>query len=57
MTMPEETGKKTTDTDDVLPDDRGDDEERDPDTRRELEAELQDAMEETGTRREDFEEG
>ncbi|WP_186356043.1 hypothetical protein [Streptomonospora sp. PA3] len=55
MTMPEESGKKTSDTDQVLPEE-GDQSEGEPDTRRELEAELQDAMEETGTSRDDFEE-
>ncbi|MDA0567715.1 hypothetical protein LG943_25830 [Streptomonospora sp. S1-112] len=56
MTMPEESGKKTPQTDQVLPGARDEGEDREPDTRRELEAELQDAMEEAGTSREDFEE-
>ncbi|QBI56634.1 hypothetical protein [Streptomonospora litoralis] len=55
MTMPEESGKKTPETDQLLPDQR-DESAREPDTRREMEAELQDAMDEAGTDREDFEE-
>ncbi|MDT0301891.1 hypothetical protein [Streptomonospora wellingtoniae] len=54
MTMPEESGKKTEDTDQALPGER-DRGERSPDTRREMEAELQDAMEKADTDREDFE--
>lgn len=55
MTMPEESGKKTQDTDQLLPNEK-DESERGPDTRREIEAELEDAMEQTGTERDDFEE-
>ncbi|MBB4935245.1 hypothetical protein F4561_006139 [Lipingzhangella halophila] len=56
MTQPEESIEKTTDTDDVLPKERGDEARKSPDTRREMRAELRDAMEETGTDREDLEE-
>mgnify|MGYP001401620555 CR=1 FL=1 len=52
--MPEESRGKTSDTDQVLPD-RSDPGDQSPDTRRELEAELQDAMEKTDLTREDFE--
>lgn len=52
--MPEESGEKTSDTDQTLSD-RGDQGDRPQDVRREMEAELQDAMEETDTHREDFE--
>ncbi|MFD0774886.1 hypothetical protein ACFQZ2_13185 [Streptomonospora algeriensis] len=53
MTMPEESGGKTQDTDQVLPDTQ-DESRREPDTRREMEAKLEEAMEEAGTERDDF---
>ncbi|WP_201294952.1 MULTISPECIES: hypothetical protein [unclassified Nocardiopsis] len=54
MSVPEESRPKTTDTDQVVKGDHSDDA-RKPDTREELEAELQDAMEEQNLSREDFE--
>lgn len=53
MSVPEESKPKTTDTDQVVNADRGDDA-REPDTREEMEAKLQDAMEEENLTREDF---
>ncbi|RKS08036.1 hypothetical protein DFP74_3724 [Nocardiopsis sp. Huas11] len=55
MSFPEESKPKTTDTDQVVREDHSDAPEG-PDTRRELEAELQDKMEKEAVRREDFEE-
>ncbi|MFE3459195.1 hypothetical protein ACFXKD_16765 [Nocardiopsis aegyptia] len=54
MSFPEESKPKTTDTDQVVREDHSDDPDR-PDTRREMEAELQDRMEKEDVRREDFE--
>lgn len=53
MTMPEESRPKTTDTDQVVNKDHSDDP-RSPDTRNELEAELQDKMAQENVRVEDF---
>ncbi|WP_285730307.1 hypothetical protein [Nocardiopsis sp. ATB16-24] len=53
MSVPEESRPKTTDTDQVVSSDHSDDA-REPDTREELEAELQDAMKRENLRREDF---
>jgi hypothetical protein len=55
MSFPEESKPKTTDTDQVVRGDHSDDRGK-PDTRRELEAELQDKMDEESVRREDFQE-
>ncbi|WP_017569810.1 hypothetical protein [Nocardiopsis halotolerans] len=53
MSVPEESRPKTSDTDQVVNADHSDDA-RGPDTREELEAELQDRMEEENLTREDF---
>lgn len=55
MSVPEESRPKTTDTDQVVNSDHSDDS-KEPDTRNELEAELQDKMAEENVRREDFQE-
>ncbi|MBB6121305.1 hypothetical protein [Nocardiopsis algeriensis] len=54
MTVPEESQPKTTDTDQVVETDHSDDPRGGPDVRNELEAELQDRMEEKDLSREDF---
>ncbi|WP_200904155.1 hypothetical protein [Nocardiopsis sp. RV163] len=53
MSVPEESRPKTADTDQVVEAGHSDDA-REPDTRGELEAELQDRMEEQDLSREDF---
>lgn len=55
MSVPEESRPKTADTDQVVNADHSDDA-REPDTRRELEAELQDTMEQENVSRNDFKE-
>ncbi|WP_017587067.1 hypothetical protein [Nocardiopsis ganjiahuensis] len=55
MSVPEESRPKTHDTDQVVQEDHSDDP-RKPDTRREMEAELQDSMDEESVSREDFKE-
>lgn len=54
MSVPEESRPKTTDTDQVVKEDHSDDAKK-PDTRNELEAELQDKMADKGVDRKDFE--
>ncbi|WP_017604376.1 hypothetical protein [Nocardiopsis alkaliphila] len=54
MSVPEESRPKTTDTDQVVKKDHSDDA-KGPDTRSEMEAELQDKMAAKGLDREDFE--
>ncbi|OOC53369.1 MULTISPECIES: hypothetical protein [Nocardiopsis] len=56
MSVPEESRPKTRDTDQVVNADHSDDQQR-PDTRGEMEAELQDKMEQENLNREDFGEG